>query len=120
MLTRQELGQLGEKLAVKYLQQQGYKIVEQNYYCRLGEIDIIAFKDDYLVFIEVKTKRNQNFGSPWVEVNCHKQQKIHQVARHYISRQGYLETNFRFDVIGVFYSCSQDYQLSHLENAFSV
>ncbi|SJZ63748.1 YraN family protein [Selenihalanaerobacter shriftii] len=120
MLSKQELGRLGEKLASKYLLKKEYQIIEQNYRCRLGEIDIIAYKDNYFIFVEVKAKQNQNFGLPQEEVDFRKQQKIQQVARYYISQNPDLNVDFRFDVIAILYQGDDDYQLSHLRNAFSV
>jgi putative endonuclease len=119
MLNKQDLGKLGEKLAVKYLKGEDYQIIEQNYRCRFGEIDVIAYKDNYLIFVEVKTKQNENFGSPQEEVDFHKQRKLEQLALYYISQHSEWKVDFRFDVIGILYK-EEDHQLSHLKNAFLV
>ena len=120
MLTKQELGKCGEKIATKYLKENSYQIVQRNYRCRFGEIDIIAYKDNYLIFVEVKTKQNDKFGSPQAEVNLRKQKKLQQLARYYISQNQDQNIDFRFDVIGIMYRGVEDYKLSHLENAFLV
>ncbi|ADL13162.1 YraN family protein [Acetohalobium arabaticum] len=118
MVNKKKLGQLGEELAAEYLKELGYSIINRNYSCRIGELDIIAAKDNYLVFVEVKTKQNFKFGTPREEVNYHKQQKLQQVAQYYISQHPKKEANYRFDVIGILYQSEDDYQVSHIKNAF--
>ena len=62
-MKRKELGNLGEKIALNYLQKENYRILERNFYCRQGEIDIIAQKQKEIVFVEVKTRTNNSFGN---------------------------------------------------------
>ena len=78
------LGQEGEKLAVQYLKRLGYRIICRNYRCPLGEIDIIARHGGVLVFVEVKSRSSQTFGSPGMAVTLAKQRKLSQVAWHYL------------------------------------
>ena len=69
--SRKTTGHTGEEAAVRYLEQQGYIILERNFRLRIGEVDIIARHGEYLVFIEVKTRRTKNFGSPFGRQNTH-------------------------------------------------
>ena len=94
-------GQRGEQLAVDYLRRQGFRIQQQNYRCRSGEIDIIAWDGPTLVFVEVKTKSQSAFVAPQVMVDRHKQKKIVQVAMTYVQQQALQNVALRFDVVAV-------------------
>ncbi len=107
-------GRFGEDCAAKHLAQQGYTILERNFRLRIGEVDIIARDGEYLVFIEVKTRRSQQFGSPFEAVDIRKQQQIMQVASAYIRGK---DIPVRFDVVAV-YLHGQDVQVEILQNAF--
>ncbi len=96
--SRKETGRSGEDAAVRYLEQQGYSIIERNYRLRIGEVDIIARDGEYLVFIEVKTRRGRNFGSPFEAVDARKQRQICKVALSYLHGK---EIPVRFDVVAV-------------------
>ena len=76
MYINQKLGKLGEDIISNYIQKQGYKILERNFECSQGEIDIIAKNKNELVFIEVKTRSNTNFGTPSEAVDYKKQKHI--------------------------------------------
>lgn len=80
-----ETGQLGEKLARKLLEKKGYKIVEQNYKTRYAEIDLIGIKKGVLVFVEVRTKRDEEFGAPEETINYFKRQKVLWNAQSYMA-----------------------------------
>lgn len=97
---KKQLGNSGEEAAGLHLQQNGYKIIQKNYRCKLGEIDIIAKDADYLVFIEVKSRKNTQYGTPSEAVNYFKQQKIKKVAQYYLMTKG-IEPNVRFDVVEI-------------------
>ena len=109
-------GQTGEDLAVCYLENQGYTIVERNYRKRIGEIDIIARDGECLVFIEVKTRTNRRFGSPFDAVDFRKQQQISRVALAFMTQHRCGEVPVRFDVIGVHLEESPRVEL--IKNAF--
>ena len=79
--SKQELGKAGEDVSCIYLEQIGYRIIERNFHCRQGEIDIIAKDRDEYVFIEVKTRSNTFFGRPKEAVNRPKQKHIYQSTR---------------------------------------
>ncbi len=102
-MNRRQIGRMGEEKAADYLAKRGYQILERNYRCRLGEIDLIAKDGRYLVFIEVKYRTNGGCGDPAEAVDFKKQNKIYQTARYYLYRHGYSENQpCRFDVAAVY------------------
>ncbi len=102
MIKNKALGKIGEDAASSYLSSSGYIIIEKNYSCKLGEIDIIAKKGKYLVFIEVKTRTNLSYGYPEESVNKYKIKKIKDVANIFIiNNESFSNFNFRFDVISI-------------------
>ena len=109
------VGGLGENQAVEYLINKKYKILETNYKCKLGEIDIICFdkKTKTYVFVEVKARGTAKFGMPREAVNSYKQNKIKMVATSYAQSNRLLEQKLRFDVIEIL-----DGNLTHIINAF--
>ncbi|MBQ2938571.1 MAG: YraN family protein [Clostridia bacterium] len=98
---KNELGKIGEQIAVEYLEKNGYKILERNFYCKQGEIDIIAKQKQEIIFIEVKTRSNINFGKPSEAVNYKKQKHIYRTAQYYLYKINSLEMLSRFDVIEI-------------------
>ena len=80
-----ETGQLGEKIAKEYLERKGYKIVERNYKTKFAEIDLVGLKDKVMVFVEVRTKRGEAFGSPEETLNYAKLQKVLWNAKSYMA-----------------------------------
>jgi len=98
---RRQLGDAGEDLAAAALKQQGYKILERNYETSLGEIDLIARQGKVLVFIEVKTRKNERFGAPQDAVNPAKQNKYRRLADYYLKQKRLGEVLVRFDVVGI-------------------
>ncbi|MBI4777484.1 YraN family protein [Candidatus Desantisbacteria bacterium] len=99
--ARIKLGQCGEEKAADYLVKQRIKILEKNYRCGYGEIDIIAKDKDTLVFVEVKTRKTSTYLSPLLAVNKHKQLQISKVALHYLLEKKLKEIPCRFDVVTV-------------------
>ena len=112
-MNTRALGGLGEKAAVMHLKKKHYRIVETNYFCRYGEIDIVAKKDGVLVFVEVKSRAGTVFGAPSEAVTPKKRQKIIIAAKNYIAERGVADTPMRFDVIEVL-----DKKINHIEDAF--
>jgi putative endonuclease len=100
-MKKQETGKLGERLACKALEKKGYRILERNYRCRLGEIDLIARQQDCIVFIEVRSKTGTAFGSPGESVTAAKKQKLLAAALDYLSRHEGLPENWRIDFVAV-------------------
>ena len=104
MYFRQEIGKWGENLACKYLEKNNYKIIERNFLCHQGEIDIIAKDRNQreIIFIEVKTRSNLKYGNPAEAVNKEKQRHIKQAAKYYIYRNSLTSLAIRVDVIEVY------------------
>ena len=102
-----------ERKAAEYLEQQGLVILKHNYRCRQGEIDLIARDKEYLVFVEVKYRTTDRYGSPLEAVNVRKQQTIRKVAEVYLLTRKQTDCEVRFDVVGI---CGDD--IRHIKDAF--
>lgn len=107
-------GSKGEELAIKFLRKKKFKILEQNYSNKIGEIDIIAEDKGVLVFVEVKARETLAFGRPAEAVDRRKQQKLRTTAQVYLMNKNKLECDRRFDVVEVL----GEEILNHIENAF--
>ena len=116
---RRQQGQHGEQLAVQFLQRQGYRITQQNYRCRGGEVDIIAWDGPTLVFIEVKTKGQMAFGAPQAMVDGQKQKKIVHVAMVYVQQHHMQDVNIRFDVVAITRLPGLPPEVTHVPGAFT-
>lgn len=115
-MNKREIGAKKEQLAAKYLEKQGYEILERNYYCRNGELDLIARDGIYLVFVEIKYRTGTGSGHPLEAVNLTKKKRMIQTARYYLYRNGYPEdTPCRFDVVGILGD-----EILHVKGAFEV
>ncbi len=111
------IGQQGENLALNYLENKGYKIIERNYRYGRGEIDIIAEKDQLLIFIEVKTKKFGDFGDPIYWITRKKQRQIGTVAKGYLFERNITDRDCRFDVITLTWE-EGAWKIDHIEDAF--
>ena len=98
---KKELGKRGEDLALRFLKRNGYKIIERNYVCKMGEMDIIAQEKDTLVFVEVKTRTSMDFGPPQLAVNPTKQMQLSKVALNFLKEKRLEDVKARFDVIAI-------------------
>lgn len=96
-------GQRAEQQTVRFLQEQGYRIIQRNYRCRLGEIDLIAEDGAVLCFIEVRSRRSDAFGDPLETIDRPKQRRIIRAARLFLARGGCGDREVRFDVVGIVY-----------------
>jgi putative endonuclease len=113
-IKKKEFGDIGEEISCKYLEKIGYKIVERNFNCRQGEIDIIAKDKNEYVFIEVKTRSNLYYGRPREAVDGYKQKHIYKSTRYYLHIHKLDNAFVRFDVIEV-YLVDNKYKLEHLK-----
>ncbi len=111
---RHILGKEGENEASIYLQKLGYKIIQKNFRCKQGEIDIIAKDKKEYVFIEVKTRQNLSYGAPCEAVDKHKQNHIWKVAKYYIYTHKLENAYIRFDVIEV-YKRKDKFYIHHIK-----
>lgn len=96
-----KVGRLAEDFAVRFLSERGYKIIDRNFRSRFGEIDIIALKDDYLVFIEVKARWSLKFGKPEEAVNAGKIWKITKTAEYYSLMHPNLSKKLKIEVVAL-------------------
>lgn len=101
-MNKRKLGFEKEELACSYLKEHGYSIIETNFYTRYGEIDIIGRKDEYLVFIEVKYRKDLSYGFPQEAVTSRKMQAMRKSALYYLYKEKLNEdTPCRFDVVSI-------------------
>jgi len=100
-MDRQQVGKLGEETARKFLKKRGYRIHETGFRCRHGEIDIVAQKKDYLVFVEVRTKSNLEFGTPEESITQAKKEKLIASALTYTNTHQNLPPLWRIDVVAI-------------------
>lgn len=100
-MKRQATGALGERLAADFLAKRGYEIIETNYRCKDGEVDIIARDGDFLVFVEVRTKTSRAFGSPEESVTLRKKDHLANAAAVYQQTHDDLPEQWRIDFVGV-------------------
>lgn len=116
MAVHNELGKLGEELAVEFLQKAGYAIIETNFVFQKAEIDIIAQKDNVLAVVEVKTRSSVDFGSPQDFVNPKKIKLLVKAIDEYVLKND-LDFDIRFDIIAV-HKEDKSFIIEHLEDAF--
>jgi putative endonuclease len=101
-VTTKELGLRGEQEAARLLKKRGYKILEKNFRSRLGEVDIVAREGETIVFVEVKTRASENFGSPKEAIDTRKRRRIIRASLDYLNRsRAYGDRGIRFDVVTV-------------------
>jgi putative endonuclease len=100
-MEKKELGKKGEEVALRFLKKRGYRIIEQNYVCKMGEMDLIAKEKDTLAFIEVKTRTSTAFGPPQLAVNSSKQRQLSKVALYFLKEKKLEDVKARFDVVAI-------------------
>lgn len=115
--TLGRLGDRGEDVAARYLESQGFRILERQYRSHFGEIDLIATDGDTIVFIEVKTRTSSAAGDPTEAVDRAKQRKITKSALAYLKQRGWLERRSRFDVVAILWDSGQPI-IRHYRSAF--
>ncbi|MGZ3755126.1 MAG: YraN family protein [Mucilaginibacter sp.] len=117
MAQHLELGRKGESLARAHLENTGYKIMDQNWTHDRAEIDLVAYKDDVIIFTEVKTRTGNWFGEPEDFVDARKQKLLIKAADEYIYLKQH-EGEVRFDIIAILFDKQNNYTLKHIEDAF--
>lgn len=115
---RQVLGKQGELAAERMLREAGFEIVERRFRVAQGEIDLIAWHGDVLVFVEVKTRGGTGYGSPWEAVVPRKQARMARAALVYLARRRMHERRCRFDVVEVLRESSGAMRVRHIPDAF--
>lgn len=117
---RQLRGRRGEQVAEEFLRARGYVILARNYRVSFGEVDIVAQDRQTVVFVEVRTHTGGAFGDPLASVNVRKQRQIAKAAWHYLARNGLLEREARFDVVGIRWEENEQARLTHIKSAFEL
>ena len=112
--SKKEMGNLGEEIASKYVNENGYQILERNFYTRHGELDIIAKQNDEIAFIEVKTRSNHSYGNPREAVTPIKQKHMYQAAKYYLYKTKQENAFTRFDVVEVYVS-KEKIKINHIK-----
>ncbi|MCB2288371.1 YraN family protein [Clostridium sp. CS001] len=116
-----DIGSLGEDISEGYFENLGYNILDKNFRCKCGEIDLIVVNNGYICFVEVKTRYGINFGIPAESVSFSKQHKIYKTAQMYIMTRHIVNFNFRFDVVEIILNHdNNDFLINHIEDAFQV
>jgi putative endonuclease len=117
--TRKQIGAVGEGIAEEYLLGLGYSILERNWRCRRGEIDIVAESEGRLVFVEVRSRSmHGSYGTAKESVDTRKQHKVRETAQYYLHRHRNHEQSIRFDVISVEFTKEGETLIEHIQGAF--
>ncbi|MCX8012521.1 MAG: YraN family protein [Desulfobacterota bacterium] len=114
-----DLGKRGEEIAVHFLKKNHYKIIEKNFRCKFGEIDIIAVEDQTLVFIEVKARSSLEYGIPQMSITAKKRQQLLKVALYYLQINKLFNRDARFDVVAVEVGAEKS-RIELIRNAFEI
>jgi putative endonuclease len=115
----QEFGELGERIAERWLRRNGWRLVQRRFRSGHRDIDLIVERDDTVAFVEVKARRGAEFGDPVEAVNWSKQRELTRSASVWIQRHGRPTDSYRFDVIGVLVE-GERVRVRHVPNAFSI
>lgn len=117
MAGHNDLGRYGEQLAKAWLENSGYEIFEENWCFKKSEVDLIAYKNERIIFVEVKTRTGNSFGEPEEFVTAAKQKQLELAANEYIYLMDF-KGEIRFDIISVLFNKSSNYTINHIEDAF--
>lgn len=119
-MTKKQCGDWGEKIATEYLRTQGYRIIDNNYRCFGGEVDIVAMEGEVWCFVEVKTRHfSAAYGQGYEAVNARKQQRLKAAMQDFVSRYELGDALLRFDIVSIAYNSITDFQILLLRNAFA-
>ena len=116
---RQEFGELGERIAERWLRHHGWRVVQRRFRSGHRDIDLVVERDDVVAFVEVKARHGAEFGDPVEAVNWSKQRQLVRSASVWIERHGRPSESYRFDVIGVLVE-GERVRIRHVANAFSI
>jgi putative endonuclease len=117
--ARQEFGELGERIAERWLRRQGWRVVQRRFRNGHRDIDLVVEQDGTVAFVEVKARRGHEFGDPVEAVNWSKQKELARSARIWIERHGQPSESYRFDVVGVLVEGDR-VRVRHVANAFAL
>ncbi|GGC73715.1 UPF0102 protein [Pedobacter quisquiliarum] len=117
MAVHLDLGRYGEQLAKDFLIDAGYRILDQNWRYGRAELDLIASKDQRIIFVEVKTRRSADHGEPEDFVNWKKEKQLEFASSAYIAQRNH-HGEIRFDIIAIIFENKDLYQINHIQDAF--
>jgi putative endonuclease len=117
--ARQAFGELGERIAEKWLRRRGWKVVQRRFRSGHRDIDLVVERDGTVAFVEVKARKGAEFGGPVQAVNHRKRKQLERSAMVWIDRHGREAESYRFDVVGVLLN-GAEVRICHVENAFSL
>ena len=116
--VKKKFGNIGEDIAIKYLEGIKYEIIIRNFRCKRGEIDIIAKENNEIVFIEVKARKSLNCGYPAESIDASKIKHIYKTAEYFLYKNNMLDVFLRFDVIEVYY-INNRFIVNHIKNVIT-
>ncbi|CAM4254893.1 YraN family protein [Saccharibacillus endophyticus] len=117
--TRKDKGRAAEEAATSYLQRQGWRIIERNWSCRSGELDIVAEQGEILLFVEVRSRSGLGYGMPAESIDARKIGQVRRTAEVYLHRFGVSDRQIRFDAVAVMLGRNLEIRsLEHIEDAF--
>jgi len=119
-VDNRSLGARGEDIAAAFLKGQRFTIIERNFRCKMGEVDIIARDGKTVVFVEVKTRRSEAYGPPQAALTPFKQRQISKAALAWLAHKRLHEASARFDVIAILLREHQVPAIEHIRNAFEL
>jgi len=119
-MDNKSLGARGEEIAAAYLKGRKFTIVERNFRCKAGEVDIIARDGKTLVFVEVKTRRTLTFGPPQLALTPFKQRQISKAALTWLAKKKLFDTSARFDVVAILLPDHEVPVIDHIRDAFDL
>ena len=111
-------GRRGERIACRSLMRKGFDVLARRFQSRYGEIDIVGFDRDVLVFVEVKTRASREFGDPSEFVDWEKQQRFRRTAEEFIARYDLGQYAYRFDIVSIVAPGAASEEITHFQNAF--
>lgn len=117
--ARQAFGELGERIAERWLRRRGWRVVQRRFRSGRRDIDLVVERDGTVAFVEVKARKGAEFGGPVQAVNHRKRKELERSALVWIDRHGREAESYRFDVVGVLLN-GADVRICHVENAFSL
>ncbi len=114
MNAKDKLGRQGEQVAVEYLERAGLRVLDRNWRCSIGEIDIVAAERQVMVVCEVKTRSDTRFGTPLEAITRNKRARLRRLASQWLVAHGVLFDEVRIDVIGLIRTPAGEFQIEHV------
>jgi len=116
---KMDSGEEGERRAEKFLKKKGFRILQKNYFCKTGELDLVAEDGESLVFVEVKTRKKFGKELPEAAMTTKKKHRVCSAAKHFMKKYRLTEKIFRFDVVGLEYDDENNWEINHWQNVIN-